>query len=73
MCNPTNCSDAAIEALARCQALEALVLAVCNSVTVGGLAALGCLSRLRTLDLSYTPLEVRWMVDVVAGDFLLAG
>lgn len=62
-------SDAAIEALAACSALQELVLAVCSSVTRGGLAALARLARLRSLDLSYTPLEVGgagWLAGWVA-------
>eukprot|EP00887_Chlorella_sp_A99_P003399 scaffold7.g3399.t1 len=49
--------DEALAALAHCSALEELVLAVCNSLSAPGLAALAPLANLIKLDLSYTPLE----------------
>ncbi|PSC67443.1 F-box LRR-repeat 15 [Micractinium conductrix] len=49
--------DAAIGAMARCISLQELVLAACDSLSIGGLGALRQLTTLRRLDLSYTPLE----------------
>jgi len=61
-------TDEAIAALARCPNLQQLKIGACSEVTASGITKIGALQYLRTLDISFMPLQdPRPLLDSIRG------